>query len=127
MDSQVTIQDDSSYPGVASKPVPAEVINLSGRTFVIGCALVAAVTLIFGRDLPVWLLAAEIFTTILSLFLLGSFKYQIHKNALTYGMLLVIVATFCRLGSSEWHRQIQQSGWWYWTRANLLSFRAWII
>ena len=65
-------------------------------------------TLFFGRDLPVWLLAAETLTTILSLFLLGSFKYQIHKNALTYGMLLVIVATFCRLGASEWHTEIHE-------------------
>ena len=47
----------------------------------------------------------------------GSFKYQIHKNALTYGMLLVIVATFCGLASSEWHTQIAETGWWAWTRA----------
>jgi hypothetical protein len=40
------------------------------------------------------LLAAEVFATILGLFVFGSFKYQIHKNALTYGMALVIVATF---------------------------------
>ena len=48
--------------------------------------------------MPVWLLAAETLATILGLFVFGSFKYQIHKNALTYGMLLVIVATFigCR-------------------------------
>ena len=43
-----------------------------------------------------WLLATEVLATILGLFVFGSFRYQIHKNALTYGMLLVIVATFCR-------------------------------
>ncbi len=123
MDSHATIQDDSSLSGVVSKPALAEVINLSGRTFVGACALVAAVTLIVGRDIPVWVLAAEVLATILSLFLLGSFKYQIHKNALTYGMLLVIVATFCRLGASEWRTQIHESGWRHWAQVNLLSFR----
>lgn len=78
------------------------VIMLSGRKFVLGCLLVAGLLLVAGRftALPVSLLAAEVFATILGLFLFGSFKYQIHKNALTYGMLLVIVATFCGLPSS---------------------------
>jgi hypothetical protein len=39
-------------------------------------------------------IAAEVLTTILFLFLFGSFKYQIHKNALTYGAVIVISATF---------------------------------
>ena len=76
-----------------------------------------------STPLPVWLLAAEVFATILGLFLFGSFRYQIHKNALTYGMLLVIVATFSGLPSSEWHTEIADTGWWSWTRAHLLSFR----
>ena len=98
---------------------------LSGRKFLIGCAIVAAMILAFGRlvALPAWLLAAEVFATILGLFLFGSFRYQIHKNALTYGMLLVIVATFCGLETSEWHVEIAQRGWWYWTQRHLLSFR----
>ena len=97
---------------------------LSGRRFVLGCAVVAAVVLAAGRvaPLPVWLLAVEVFATILALFFLGSFKYQMHKNALTYGMLLVIVATFSGLASSEWHTQIAETGWWAWTRAHLLSY-----
>lgn len=76
----------------------------------------------FGPVLPVWLLATEVLSTILALFLLGSFKYQIHKNALTYGMLLVIIATFCKLATSEWHEQIRQSGWFPWIHSNLLTF-----
>jgi len=124
LDSQVTIRDDSSsYPGVSARPETAEVVNLSGRFFVGGCALIAAAVLFLGHDIPVWFLAAEVLVTILSLFLLGSFKYQIHKNALTYGMLLVIVATFCKLGTSEWHVEIQERGWWHWAQANLLTFR----
>src|SRR5689334_11676280 len=99
-----------------------EVISLSGRSFVGGCALLAAVILFAGGAIPVWVLAAEVLATILSLFLLGSFKYQIHKNALTYGMLLVIVATFTRLSTSEWHTQIRENGWWHWAQLNLLSF-----
>jgi len=75
-----------------------------------------------GRAMPVWLLAAEVLTTILALFFLGSFKYQIHKNALTYGMLLVIIATFCKLSTSEWHEEILKSGWWHWAHVNLLTF-----
>jgi di/tricarboxylate transporter len=97
---------------------------LSGRKFLIACAILAAVILGFGRlvALPPWLLAAEVFATILGLFLFGSFRYQIHKNPLTYGMLLVILATFCGLDSSEWHIEITQQGWWHWARHHLLSF-----
>jgi Na+/H+ antiporter NhaD/arsenite permease-like protein len=101
------------------------VVMLSGRKFVLGCALIAGIVLVVGRamPLPLPLLAAEVFATILGLFVFGSFKYQIHKNALTYGMLIVIVATFCGLPSSEWHAQIAESGWLAWGRQNLLSFR----
>jgi hypothetical protein len=122
LDSQVTIQDDPSYLGLTSKPAPAEVITLSGRSFVGACALLAAGILFLGHEMPVWLLASEVLATILSLFLLGSFKYQIHKNALTYGMLLVVIATFCKLGTSEWHVEIQERGWWHWAQSNLLTF-----
>jgi hypothetical protein len=97
---------------------------LSGRIFLGGCVLVAAGILLGGHEMPVWLLAAEVLSTILALFLLGSFKYQLHKNALTYGMLVVIVSTFIRLGTSEWHADIRENGWWHWAQANLLSFHA---
>ena len=97
---------------------------LSGRKFLIGCAVVAGFILAFGRivALPTWLLATEVFATILGLFFFGSFRYQIHKNALTYGMLLVIIATFAGLSTSEWHVDISQRGWWHWTQNHLLSF-----
>jgi Na+/H+ antiporter NhaD/arsenite permease-like protein len=107
---------------MSSSPI---VVMLSGRKFVLGCALSACVLLAIGLiiPLPVSLLAAEVFATILGLFLFGSFKYQVHKNALTYGMLLVIVATFCGLPGSEWHAQVAANGWWSWVRLHLLSFR----
>ena len=106
-----------------STGVPA-VIALPAGKFVAGCAMVAAAILLLGRGhMPVGLLAAEVFATIIGLFVFGSFKYRIHKNALTYGMVVVISATFCALPSSEWHSEIAEHGWWRWTQHHLLSFR----
>jgi hypothetical protein len=97
---------------------------LPGSWFVTACAIVAAVILLASRasPTPVWLLATEVLTTILGLFVFGSFRYQIHKNALTYGMLLVIIATFCGLSTSVWHVEIAQRGWGFWIGQHLLSF-----
>lgn len=110
--------------GGAQEVYTPAVVMLSGRMFLLVCALVAAILLWIGRfsALPASLLAAEVFATILGLFLFGSFKYQIHKNALTYGMLLIIVATFCGLSSSAWHTDIAKNGWWAWITRNLFSF-----
>jgi len=97
---------------------------LPGRWFLTACAAAAVAILIIGRltPLPLWLLATEVLATILGLFAFGSFRYQIHKNALTYGMLLVIVATFCGLATSTWHTQIAEAGWGTWIGQHLLSF-----
>src|SRR5215510_208169 len=94
------------------------VVMLPGRVFVAGCIGLACLILLAGRVVafPVWILAAEVFATILGLFLFGSFKYQIHKNALTYGMLVVIVATFFGLPTSGWHEQVATQGWFWWVR-----------
>jgi hypothetical protein len=99
------------------------VVMLSGPLFVGSCVLLAVSILLIVPVMPVWLLATEVLSTILALFFLGSFKYQIHKNALTYGMLLVIIATFCKLSASEWHEQIREVGWRHWAQSNLLTFR----
>jgi Na+/H+ antiporter NhaD/arsenite permease-like protein len=102
----------------------ASVVMISGRKFMVGCAIVAVLLLSVGQmsPLPRWLLAAEVFATILGLFLFGSFRYQIHKNALTYGMLVIIVATFSGLEGSPWHQEIAMQGWWSWARQHVLSF-----
>ena len=102
----------------------SSVVMMSGRKFVVACAIVACLLLALGRvtALPVSLLATELFVTILGLFVFGSFKYQIHKNALTYGMALVIVATFVGLETSDWHRQVAAEGFGAWIREHLLSF-----
>jgi Na+/H+ antiporter NhaD/arsenite permease-like protein len=98
---------------------------LSGRKFLLGSGIAATAIFFLGRFfvLPTWLLATEVFTTIISLFLFGSFKYQIHKNAITYGMLLVILATFSGLLTSRWHEEIRERGWWAFAREQLLSFQ----
>lgn len=107
-------------------PPPNEpaVVMLSSRAFLLGCAAAAGALLLAGRvvAMPSGLLAGEVLATILALFFFGSFKYQVHKNALTYGMLLVIVSTFCGLRTSAWHVEISGAGWWSWLRAHLLSF-----
>jgi Na+/H+ antiporter NhaD/arsenite permease-like protein len=124
MDQEIIVSISCPPPKSTATGGPA-VVMLSGRNFVLGCAIIAGAILLLGRvsSLPTWMLATEVLATILGLFLFGSFKYQIHKNALTYGMLLIIVATFCGLQSSEWHLEIVQHGWWYWTQQHLLSFR----
>jgi hypothetical protein len=104
---------------------PRPVVMLPGGVFVAGCAIVAVGLLLAGRvaAMPLWLLGAEVLLTILGLFLFGSFRYQIHKNALTYGMLLVIVATFAGLTTSGWHTEIANQGAWQWVQQHLLSLR----
>ena len=100
------------------------VVMLSGRKFFFSCATIAAIILFIGRIVPlsISLLTLEVFATILGLFFFGSFRYQIHKNAVTYGMVLIIIATFCGLSSSQWHVEIAQRGWERWAQDNLFSF-----
>jgi hypothetical protein len=100
------------------------VVMLSGSKFFFACAIVAVITLFIGRFVPlsISLLAFEVFATILGLFFFGSFRYQIHKNALTYGMVLIIIATFCGLSSSQWHVEIAHRGWQGWAQEHLFSF-----
>jgi hypothetical protein len=97
---------------------------LPGRWFVGGCTLAALALLGVGRlqSLPAWLLASEVLATIVGLFIFGSFKYQIHKNALTYGMLLVILATFTQLPTSSWRTELAERGVTSWVQHHVLTF-----
>ncbi len=115
------MSDPSPAP---STPAPS-VIFFSPRKFVAGAAVVAAGIFFLGRStsLPVGLLAAEVFATILGLFLLGSFKYQLHKNALTLGMVMIIIATFTGIHGSDFHKEIAAEGWGAFLRRTILSFR----
>jgi hypothetical protein len=111
----------SATPQVVPRP---PVVMLSSRAFMAGCAIAAVGILAIGRvqPMPVGLLAAEVMATILGLFAFGSFRFQIHKNALTYGMLLVVVATFAGLPTSTWHVELAERGWWVWASTHLLTF-----
>ncbi len=76
-----------------------EIIQLSSRKFLIGCVVAAISFYLLGQahwTSSAWV-ATELALTILGLFLLGSFRYQLDKNALTYGMGLVIIGTFIPL------------------------------
>ncbi len=108
----------------ASVPDAPAVIMLPAASFMGGCAIAAAAIVIAGQlvDIPSGLLTAEVLATILGLFLFGSFRFQIHKNALTFGMLLVIAATFSQIPTSTWHAEIAQSGWQSWARHHVWSF-----
>src|SRR4030095_16847383 len=115
--------------GVMSDPAPApaaapSVVFFSQRKFVLISVVVAAVITGAGRavGMPASPLAAAVVATILGLFLFGSFKYQLHKNALTFGMGLVIVATFTGIRNTEVHRLLAAPGWGAFLRQNFLSF-----
>jgi hypothetical protein len=103
---------------------PPAVVMLSSGGFMAGCAVVALAVVAAGPlvAIPTWVLAAEVLATILGLFVFGSFRYQIHKNALTYGMLLVIVASFTQLETSTWQMEIAKAGWPAWIGHHLLTF-----
>ena len=79
-----------------SDSAPSQTVDISPWKFVAGCAAVALLMLVWSRfgAPPLWLLGAEVFATVVGLFVFGSIRYRIDKNALTYGMLLVIGATF---------------------------------
>ena len=99
-------------------PADGSVIELPSKVFLVSCAVAAAVIVIAGRfwQPPVWLLASEVFATIVGLFAFGSFRYRIHKNALTYGMAMVILATFVGIAwpGSHLRQQVGAEGWWAW-------------
>jgi Na+/H+ antiporter NhaD/arsenite permease-like protein len=90
-------------------------VMLSSRIFLISCALAAAGVILVSRfwAFPPILLAAEIFATIIGLFVFSSFRYRIHKNALAFGMAMVIVATFWGIWwpTSSLRGRIATDGW----------------
>src|SRR5262245_24623392 len=111
--------------GSAEPTTPLPVVMLPGLWFVTGCAIASAGILVVAglASLPAWLLPVDLFATSLGLFLFGSFRYQIHKNPLTYGMLLVIVTTFVSLPTSAWHAEVATGGLAAWMRSHVLSFK----
>src|SRR5262245_27176613 len=62
---------------------------------------------------PVWLLGAQVMSIILGLFVFGSARYRLHKDALTSGSLLVVAATFWTVWwpGSAMRQQVAAEGW----------------
>lgn len=85
------------------------IVQISPTKFIIGCCVLAL--LIFGTGyfytLPPILIAIEVFLAIISLFVLGSIRYRLDKNALAYGAGLVVFSTFCNVW--WWQSQLKQS------------------
>lgn len=79
-----------------SEETQPRIVEISSAKFVGVCAVLALIILLAGRvaPFPAWLVAAEVLGTVLSLFVFGSIRYRIDKNAMTYGAALVICATF---------------------------------
>jgi len=77
-------------------PTNHDVVDLSPWKYLAGCASASALLLVVGRfrPFPAWVVAAEVLLTVFALFLLGSFRYRLNKNALTYGAVMVVSATF---------------------------------
>ncbi len=74
-------------------------VQLSSKKFLIGCAVLAAVILASRIPVSPAFIGGEVLLTIVCLFVFGSTKYQLDKNALTYGAIMVIAASFA-------------TGWW---------------
>lgn len=70
------------------------VIAIPSRWVLAGSFFVSLLIGALPFSLPISLLLFELFLTIFALFLFGSIRYRIDKNALTYGALLIIFATF---------------------------------
>jgi len=82
--------------------IKPQIIHVSSLKFTVSCFITALLISIAGTFYPIpsWVIAIEAFLTVVSLFVFGSIRYRLDKNALTYGMGLVITATFW---SSWWH------------------------
>lgn len=91
-------------------------IDLHAGWFLALCLVAAVGMWVVGQffRLPVWLLGIEMLATVLALFVFGSIRYRLDKNAITYGAALVIAATFWGVWwhDSEMRQVVQREGWW---------------
>ncbi|OGR56687.1 MAG: hypothetical protein A2034_00605 [Elusimicrobia bacterium GWA2_38_7] len=74
----------------------SNIIHLSPSKFFIRMFVLAILIWILGNFYvpPRWLIAVEVFVTVISLFFFGSIRYRLDKNILTYGAAMVIFSTF---------------------------------
>lgn len=80
----------------------SEIVQIPAKKFFAACLLLALALAAagFSFSIPAWTIAVEVLVTVVSLFVFGSIRYRLDKNALTYGMGVVIAATFW---SIWWH------------------------
>lgn len=107
-------------------------VQLSSTKFIFACAIAACAVAILGRSVvfPNWLIGIELLLTVFSLFIFGSIRYRLDKNALTYGAFLVIAATF---GTMWWPTSAVRSemllygapALWKWVHPYLLTLHGW--
>lgn len=74
-------------------------VEIPAHWYVLACLAVAILiaTLTWRAPASPNLLAVEVFTTVIALFVFGSIRYRIDKNAMTYGAFPIILATFLPL------------------------------
>ncbi|MFZ1061516.1 MAG: SLC13 family permease [Candidatus Rokuibacteriota bacterium] len=80
----------------AGHGTPANIADMPAKWWFGGCIILAALMGVLTRiTTPTAnLLAIEVFATILALFVFGSIRFRIHKNAITYGAFTIILVTF---------------------------------
>jgi Na+/H+ antiporter NhaD/arsenite permease-like protein len=104
------------------------IVKLSTVKFLLCCLVLSLVILGTGQFLRLssGIVALEVLLMILSLFIFGSIRYRIDKNAVTYGMALVVLATFWKLrwAVSSLRQSINTEGagaFWHFFRTNFLT------
>ena len=108
----------------------AKIIKLSGIKFLVICLVLSVMILGIGDFFPFpnWAMALEVLMMILSLYIFGSIRYRLDKNALTYGAAVVISATFWTIWwpTSFLRQSMRVSGMrglWDFTKSHFFSFR----
>jgi len=104
------------------------IVKLSTVKFLLCCLALSLAILGTGQFLRLssGIVAIEVLLMILSLFIFGSIRYRIDKNAITYGMALVVLATFWKLrwAASSLRQSINTEGagaFWHFFRINFLT------
>lgn len=77
----------------------SNIVRISSAKFLMFCVVAASAILGLGQIYTFSgnLVAIEVFGVILSLFIFGSIPWRIDKNAITYGLALVVFATFWKI------------------------------
>ena len=77
----------------------SNIVNLSSAKFLVFCLVLSLVMFGIGQfcNFSGSFVAVEVLLMILSLFVFGSIRWRIDKNAITYGLALVVFATFWKI------------------------------